>query len=117
MKQKTLLKFSFTTTIVMLLLLTFLSMNLRPKETKISEINEKMLNEWVYVKGTVVDEKVMGNEKKIYVFIVQDEDGKIEVFYDSNLTLNGCTVKVLGKVFQYKSKLEIEAKQIEIIKC
>lgn len=117
MKEKTLLRFSFTLTIAMLLLLAFLSINLKPREMKISQINEKMLNEWVYVKGTVVDEKMKGSEKNIYVFTVQDESGKIEVLYDSNITLKGCTVKVLGKVFQYKSKLEIEAKQIEIVKC
>lgn len=113
MQTKTLFKLSLTVLLISLFLLTILSNSLEPKTIKIININEKMLDEWVKVKGRASEIKTIKTETgKMTLFKVVDETGSIEVvFYDSiNITEN---VEVIGKVTEYKNKIQLQATKIK----
>ncbi|MEM4641485.1 MAG: OB-fold nucleic acid binding domain-containing protein [Candidatus Pacearchaeota archaeon] len=113
MQTKTLFKLSLIVLLISLFLLAILSNSLEPKTIKIANINEKRLDEWVKVKGRTSEIKTIKTETgKMTLFKVVDETGSIEVvFYDSiNITEN---VEVIGKVTEYKNKIQLQATKIK----
>ena len=107
-----LLKISFILSIIGIIVLLFLSTTLNPPETKIGDINDKLLNQKVIVKGDVFNIKKY-EDSNFQVISIKDETGKIDVTLDkiTNFKMNQ-TINVKGTIQQYKQYLQIQADEI-----
>lgn len=103
-------KLAFLTAVLGISLLLFLSNSLEPRLVKISDINDNLLEQHVKIQGNVTSFKTYGN---FVVFSLEDESGNIPVIvYNLEGNLTG-RVEIIGKVKEYKGKLEIEANKIK----
>ncbi|UZE93749.1 MAG: hypothetical protein IB618_03200 [Candidatus Pacearchaeota archaeon] len=114
MKTRTLLKFSLITTLIGIYLVIVLANNLEPNITKISDINENMIDEWVRIKGDVTNQR---NINGLTIFTVYDGTAGIRaVIYKDVGNFEGAEVIILGKIFEYKDEIEIEINKIEVVR-
>ncbi len=116
MNQKTLLKISLTLSLLGIFLLLLLSNILEPKLTKISEINSEKLNQKTKIRGTIIK---IDYKRTFQILSVKDSTGKIEVLVNSNNIFQfqkNQKITVIGKIQDYKEKLQISADKINSIK-
>jgi len=113
METKTLLKLSLITALVSIFVIIILATNLEPETKKIETINEKNLDEWIKIQGSVVKEIERENLK---ILVVSDGTASINCILRKKLnqSLKGKEVEIVGKVIDYKGILEIEIHQIKI---
>lgn len=112
MKTKSLLKLALITAIFGTLVIVFLANNLEPPTISISDINEKMLDEWVSIQGRVVDEQIYGN---LHIITVSDESASIRALLpEKTSSFLENNVAILGKVIEYRNELEVEISRIRI---
>ena len=110
MRTNALLKISLATAIVGLILLFFLSERLEPKLISISQIDERMLDSYVKVMGKI---NSVRETEGLYILDLQDSSSRIDVVvFKQNQKFNfqkGQQVEVIGKVSEFRFKLQIEA--------
>ena len=110
MNEKTLLKASITISVVTIPLLYIFSASISPKEIKIEEINDELIGQKVLVKGNITFIKLKSGYT---ILTIQDDTSKITVFYTEETNLRkGDRIEVIGRVKEYKRKLEIVASEI-----
>jgi RecJ-like exonuclease len=111
--MKNLLLFSLIGSIIGLLIIIFLADNLEPGRRNISEIDERNLDEIVKVQGNMTNIREF---ESLTLFTIDDGSGKIDVvFYDKVSFEEERIVQVLGRVIEYKGKIEIEANKLKIL--
>jgi len=114
MKTRSLLKLSLITTIIGIYLIIILANTLEPNITKILDINEKMIDEWVKIEGNVTSQKSIG---ELTILTVYDGTAGIHaIMYKEIENFEGSEVVVLGKIIEYKGELEIQIEKIYRIK-
>ena len=115
MKTKSLLKLALITALIGTFLVIILANNLEPSITKISAINERMIDEWIKIQGEVVDEMITNN---LQILTIKDESASIRCVLreKTNSSFQNHDVMILGKVSEYKKELEIEISKIELKK-
>ncbi len=114
MKEKTLFKTALIVSIVGVAVLFFISDFSELGETDIQEITIDDLDKNVKVIGAVT--KVIDTDKVIIMDIAQQEELKVVVFKDKNVSLKrGDYIEVLGTVEEYKGELEIIGDRIRLI--
>ena len=105
MENKNLFAVSLITSITGILLLLFLANFLEPKLTRISEINEKMLNRKVKISGEIFNIKTY-EDSNFQVFSVKDETNSIDITANANLTLKNikgiCKFKQIRLLLDFK---------------
>lgn len=123
MKTHTLLKISLITAFIGIFMIIILSNNLEPKIKKISDINEKTIDEWVEIEGKVISQKnpsygtqgISGNSRITILTIYDGTAGINAIIYKKlNNNLKDHEVKILGKIVEYKKEIEIEIEKIEV---
>lgn len=111
--MKTLLKLSLVCSMIGLFLIIFLANHLEPNLINISEIDEKNLEEIVKVQGYI---EYIKEYESLTVFSLKDKTGKIDVvFYDDFPFHKNDKIEIIGKVIEYKGKIEIEANKIKFL--
>lgn len=112
MQTSLLLKISLITSIIGLILLFYLAENLEPKLIEIKEIDERLFEEYVKISGEI--SKVRETEG-LYILTVNDGE-EIDVIIFKNKEKLSFTknsrVEVIGKVSEFRGKLQIEAFEI-----
>lgn len=105
-------KLAFLTAVLGISLLLFLSNSLEPRLVRISDINDNLLEQHVKIQGNITSFKTYGN---LAVFSLEDEGGNIPIVaYNLKGNLTG-RVEIVGKVKEYKGKLEVEASKIRTV--
>jgi len=102
-------KYALITFLIGIIALYFLSQNLEPKLIKISDISEKMMDNYVKIQGNVIKVK---NYDTIDSITVNDSTEIIDVIAPKSNITKGSRIEVIGKVNEYKGVLEIEAEKI-----
>ncbi|MBS3090643.1 hypothetical protein J4433_02645 [Candidatus Pacearchaeota archaeon] len=106
-------KIALITAVIGTAILLFLSQNLEPQIIQISKINSRMLEQYVKINGNITSLK---HYESMMLLTINDGSGEITaVIYnpDKNQNLTGKSVMVIGRVKEYKGKLEIEAATIQ----
>ncbi|MAG78686.1 hypothetical protein CL616_04965 [archaeon] len=113
MEEKTLLRIALITSFLGIFSLFFLCEFMEMDLTKISEIDELLLDKKVKVEGEVSNVK---ETSSMLLFDIKDESGKIKVvvFSDKKIDLDEF-VSVEGKVMEYEGEMEISAEKIEYV--
>ena len=113
MKTRSLLKLSLITTLIGIFILIILSNNLEPEINDISSINEKMIDEWVKIKGNVTNQAEFDT---LTILTIYDGTAGIRaIIYKKIENIEGHEVIILGKIIEYKNELEIEISKIQFI--
>lgn len=96
-----------------ILLLIFVSNNLNTKQINISEINKTNINDFVLIKGKIIDLKFF-EDSDFYILTIFDETGKIKGTLNSkSLSLNNTKEYLfLGKIEVYKNETQINIQKI-----
>ena len=116
MKETTLLKIAIICSLVGLIVLYFISANIEISNYKPNLLN-KNVGEDVKLTGTIT--KITENDEVTFVEINYQNPVTVVLFKSNNEGLNlknGDNVEVIGEVQEYKSKEEIIARNIRIIK-
>lgn len=109
-----LLKISFSITLLGILLLLFIS-TLEPKPSNISDITQKQLNKKVKIQGTIFNIRFY-NQSNFQVISVRDQTGKVDITSNKILNLkNNQNITVIGKIKEYKQFLQVQAEKITFI--
>ena len=99
------------------LALLFLSQALEPKAIMIKEINEKMLEQSVRVRGEVT--KIEVKSGLLIIELMQENETIEMIIYKSQTKLieigEGSLIEVTGKIISYYGKLQIEAERIRVL--
>ena len=95
---------ALATAIMGIIAIIVLSNNLEPKEKPISEINSRMVGEYVRVTGDISKIK----QSKITSFTIKDDSSDIYAFSYEKINLSEGRYEVIGKVNEYHGILEIE---------
>ncbi|MBU2496727.1 MAG: hypothetical protein KJ767_01565 [Nanoarchaeota archaeon] len=118
MKTQTLLKVSLVTSFIGLLFLFFLSENIEPKLIPISEINQKMFDEYVKISGKITSVRETDG---LYILTIQDSSSEIEgIIYKQNNKIQfpeNENMEIIGKVSEYRGQLQIEISEYACEKC
>ncbi|MCX6741768.1 MAG: OB-fold nucleic acid binding domain-containing protein [Candidatus Pacearchaeota archaeon] len=118
MKTKNLLKLSLIISIFGIFLILFLANNLEPNFSDISNITQKELDNYVKIKGEIIDtqEIFLNDSEYLELFTIKDGSGSIEGVFRKRMSLQtNQQVEILGKVSDYKGAIQIEASKIKII--
>lgn len=111
--MKSLLSISIICSVIGLIILALLANNLEPNLKEIKEIDEKSLEEIVKVQGRIVFIK---KYESLTILTLDDGTGKIDSVYYKDLEIKeDILVEVIGKVVEYKGKIEIEINKIKIL--
>jgi len=114
MDERLLLKIALSCSLAGLVALYFLTANLTPEQTKISNLTGIEESTMVRLRGVV--ESVDDNGNMMYLDIAQPETASIIVFKDRKLDIaKGDFVEVRGEVSNYKGKKEIVATGIDVL--
>ncbi|UCD20761.1 MAG: hypothetical protein JSW08_03235 [archaeon] len=112
MKTRKLLKLSLIVALVGLFILIILVNNVEPDSTAISNINERMLDQWVKITGEVTNSKEISTEMgKLTLFTVQDYTDSISVVFYDEIELSD-NAEVTGTVSEYEGQIQIIARKI-----
>ena len=103
-------KLALITFLTGLIALFFLSQSLEPKQVKISEINSKMMDNYVKIKGTITKIRQFDTLTSLSV---NDNTDNITVICPKTNISKDSFVEVIGKVKEYNGILEIEAEKIQ----
>jgi RecJ-like exonuclease len=115
MQTKKLCKLSLIIALIGIVILFILNENSEPNITKINEINEKKLDQWVKIQGSLEYSREIKTKTGVMnIFTIQDNTSSIEiVYYDKiNLTKN---LEVIGKIAEYQGKMQIIASTIKCL--
>lgn len=108
--MKHLLKLSLICSLIGLFLIIILANHLEPEIRNLAEIDERDLDENIKVIGKIIS---MYDHETLTLFTLEDETGKIDcVFYNDFPFEEGNEIQVIGKVIEYKGKIEIESIKI-----
>lgn len=114
MQDKTLMKIALICSLLGILLLSFISENIKAKETNISSISLADIDKDVKIIADVISAKQSSNT----LFLnVQDDTGRINVVVfepEDTVIKPGNKLEINGKVAIYNNKLEIIARTISI---
>lgn len=112
MKTRTLLKLSLITALIGTFIIVILANNLEPDISKISSINEKMIDEWVRIKGNVTNQR---NIKGLTILTIYDGTAGIRAIMYRELkeNLEGSEIIILGKIIEYKDEIEIQIEKMQ----
>lgn len=111
--MESLLSLSLIGSVLGILIISFLATNLEPNMKDIVEIDERNLEEVVKIQGKIT---FIREYENLVVFTLDDETGKIDcVFYESIILEKNQAIEVIGKVIEYKGKIEIEANKIKFL--
>ena len=112
MKTHSLLKLSLITSLIGIYLIILLANTFEPDITKISNINEKMIDEWIKIEGNVTNQK---NINDLNILTVYDGTGGIHaIMYKDLGNCKDSHVVILGKIIEYKGEIEIQIEKIYI---
>lgn len=124
-EDKKIFKLALVTSVVGLVLMTIFAGQITPREVKIKDINNGMIDQEVSVEGVVVDVTVL---KKTYIMRIVDDTGKLDVvifdktredFEKYNLKIKfliNRRINVLGTVEEYNGRFELIIKDSKSIK-
>ena len=106
------LKISFAIALIGILLLLFIANSINPKLTYVQDINNKLLNKKITVKGQIFNIKTY-QESNFQIISIKDSTGEIDVVLNNpiNITKNQ-NVIIIGKVTEYNNTLQIQADKI-----
>lgn len=105
-----LLKISFMISLLGIFILLMLLNFTEPELTNISNLTIKDLNKKVKVHGKIINQQTYNENFQILIF--SDETGKIEILIDKKITFSKNNITVIGRITQYKNKLQIQAEKI-----
>ena len=112
--MKSLLKISFAITLLGILLISFIS-NLDPKQTKIQDITEDLIDKTIKTQGEIFNIRTY-EEFGFQIISIKNFEGLIEVKVDKILNINeNQEIIVIGKVEKYEDSLQIHADKIIIV--
>ena len=105
------LKISFTISVLGIFLLLLIANIIEPKQTNISDIKLDDINRKVKVRGQIDSIK---NYETIKIITISDKTGKIDLIINSKNTslIKNQNVTVIGRLTQYKGKLQIQVEKI-----
>jgi RecJ-like exonuclease len=115
MEEKTLLKISFITAIIGLLILLFILERISLSKVNIENLTKENIDEKVKIKAELIQ---IIETPGLYLLTVKDFSGEISVvvFKDDLLDLKkGDILEIEGQVASYKDKIEIIAKKITVL--
>lgn len=105
-------KITLIISLIGILFLLFLMNILQPKQTDISNITNKNINQKFIINGTIIEIKTY-EDSNFQVITLQDSTGKIDITINQILNLtNNQEIKVIGKITEYKNNLQIQADEI-----
>ncbi len=112
MKTRTLLKLSLIIALIGTFVIVILANNLEPNISKISSINEKMIDEWVRIKGNVTNQR---STEGLTILTIYDGTAGIRAIMYKNMNedLEGSEIIILGKIIIYKDEIEIQIEKIQ----
>ena len=114
MEEKTLFKTALIVSMVGVIVLFFFSEFSELEDMNIKEITIEDLDKDVKVIGAVT--KIMDTDKVIIMDIAQQDNLKVVVFKDKNISLKkGDYIEVLGTVEEYEGELEIIGDRVRLI--
>jgi hypothetical protein len=100
-------------------IIIILAQTLEPKLIKISDINKKMLDEYIKVQGRALDiQKINSPDypNPIILISLKNQSDKITVVWRQDIILTqNQTIQVIGKVSEYQNETQIEAQKIKIM--
>ena len=109
------MKITLVLSIIGILLLFFISDKIKPKEYSLSELSKEVLEKEIKVKGEIT--KITEKPELTIMYIKDSTEKEIKVISFGKLNLKkGLNIEVIGKLKSYKNELEIEAKEINLIK-
>lgn len=115
MKTEALVKLALATSLLGLFSLYILSESLEPKLIPISEINEKMFDSYARISGQITSAR---ETEGLYILRVEDGSGAIDVvIYKEKEKISfsgGQEVEVIGKVSEFRGKLQLEAVEVRM---
>ena len=117
MKEKNLLKIALISSLIGILILFIVSQNISVEEKTISRITIEDVDKKVKIKGFV--EKVIDTEKVVIIDVVQPQNMNVVLFKEGNETIDvkkDDFIEVIGKVEEYKGKLEVIGQRVRIIR-
>ena len=104
-------KIALITFLIGLILLFFLSQNLEPRLIEIKDIKGSMMDKTVMIQGQVIKIK---QTDTMDILTIDDQTDTISVLSPKlNISVNS-SLKIIGKVTEYKGILEIESEKITI---
>ncbi len=113
METRALLKLSLVIALVSIFIIAILATNLEPSARKIETINEKSLDEWVKIQGTVTQQREYDTLK---IITVNDGTAAINcVLRFDTVPLENKTVEILGKIVDYKGDFEVDVSRLKIL--
>lgn len=113
MKTRSLLKLSLITAMIGIFIIVILADNLEPEIKNISIINEKMIDEWIKIKGNITNQQ---NINGLTIFTIYDGTAGIRaIIYKDTQNFEGSEVIVLGKIIEYKNEIEIQIEKMQIV--
>jgi DNA/RNA endonuclease YhcR with UshA esterase domain len=126
MKEEKLVLICLFTSLIGLILIYFAAINLKPIETKVSQINPTLLGKTVKTTGVIINKR---SSKEGHIFLtISDNKSQIQVplFYnfikslsetfDLNQLKVGRKISVVGTVDEYMGDLQIIPRKPEDIK-
>ena len=106
-------KGSLVAAILGIILLLIISASYPPKLTNIGNINDKLLNKKVEVRGEIFNIKTYNN---FHIISIRDDTGKIDLTLNSNQNFTSLSnIIATGKVKEYKEFLQIEVENLNPI--
>ncbi|MBI2629928.1 OB-fold nucleic acid binding domain-containing protein [Candidatus Pacearchaeota archaeon] len=110
MNEKSLLILSLALSIFGIILLFYLS-SFPPSQSKISELESRMINSRVKIFGQLIQ---ISNQKTFFIMKIKDSTGTIEVTTEKPFPINS-TLEITGKIQEYKNKKQINAEKIVLL--
>ena len=117
MQEKTLLKIALICSLLGLLIFYLISNDIEIKEKNIEKITIDNKDEFVKLNGIV--NNVIDTEKVTLIKILQPQEITVVLFKNENKTMpiqQGNEVEVIGKVDEYKGKMEIIADRLRVVR-
>ena len=111
MKDKILFKTALTFSIIGILILFYITDNIKIEEKQINQLTDKNLDEKIKVSGEIT--KVRYSEKTTFLEIKQENKINIVLFELKNFSI-GNRIEIEGKVDKYNDKYEIVAEKISL---
>ncbi len=115
MKEKTLIKLSFITSIIGIVLLLFIMDKIELSKSNISNLTQNDIDKKIKIKAELLR---ITETPGLYLLNVKDFSGEISVvvFKDESINLTkGDILEIEGQITSYKDKIEIIAKKIIVL--
>tara|TARA_Y100000310_G_C20686865_1_gene819568 strand:+ start:633 stop:980 length:348 start_codon:yes stop_codon:yes gene_type:complete len=107
-----LLQLSLIISLFGIFLLLLFSNILKPKQIKIQEINNKLLNKNIEISGQITEIKAF-EESNFQVITLKDETASISITIDKIINLSqNQNIQVIGKITEYQGELQVQANKI-----